>query len=539
MQNAFKPGFLAKTVITASAVVVLLLPAAFGRQGLKLYSVGTNPVWNSPASWSFSANGPEAGQLPQGNDTLIVDRTLVLNINFTFLGQGALELTSQGLLRGSNLDLSFIENSNLTCKGEIEIKNLDFADNSYLQLENSGRITVSDSWTVNSSIPLNISGSISVEGLTYIGSASSVSGNGIIQSYQYNGSGPVFRISSASLIPGGSMVTEFNWTGSLDSSWNNTANWTGGSMPGENSNIAILASAHDPIVTTAANSNNISINPGASLTLMPSAVMTVKGNLSIPGNARLVLKNSVSEHSSLLLNGSMSGKIQVEYPVLADQKCLVSTPVGLAESGTFINMYLRSYDEPASQWGEYIVPTHDPLKVMQGYELYSLFSETRIFEGTPDHAPKSFTISNEGNGLNLAGNPYPCFIDWENNTGEAWQRNAIASAIYYPDPTGSGNYSVYLPGGDDAVSLNNGSRYIAPMQGFFVKAGKAGSLTVTEKSRVNGLDDTRLVLKNDAIKFKLNDSEGLSDESMFRVISNSTPGFDDAFDAIKIQSNSG
>jgi hypothetical protein len=239
----------------------------------------------------------------------------------------------------------------------------------------------------------------------------------------------------------------------------------------------------------------------------------------------------------LFLNGDASGNIQSEYQVVKGKKNLVSSPVEMAYSRTFLNMYLRTYDETTGQWGSYIVPTNDPLQVMQGYEVYSLSSEVRTFEGTPDQEPKSYEISNSGNGLNLTGNPYPCYIDWENNNNNAWQRNAIASAIYYPDPSGSGNFSVYLPGGDDAVSLNNGSRYIAPMQGFFVKAGGEGSLVVNKNSRVSNLNEPKHVVKNNSIRFKLKDAAGASDEVLFRVLDNATFGFDNTLDAVKIQND--
>jgi hypothetical protein len=249
------------------------------------------------------------------------------------------------------------------------------------------------------------------------------------------------------------------------------------------------------------------------------------------------MQNTVSEKSSLLLDGNVSGKIQIEYPVLAGKNNLISSPVSNAVSGTFLNMYLRPYDESASQWGDYIVPTDDHLVVMQGYELFSAYTETRVFEGTPNNVSKSFNISNSGNGLNLTGNPFPSYIDWENNDNGAWQRNAIAAAIYYPDPSGSGNFAVYLPGGDDAVSLNNGSRYIPPMQGFFVKAAQQGTLTVNEKSCVRNITDSKVALKNNSVKFKVKDSDGISDEVMFRVDANSTFGFDDNLDALKFQGN--
>jgi hypothetical protein len=198
-------------------------------------------------------------------------------------------------------------------------------------------------------------------------------------------------------------------------------------------------------------------------------------------------------------------------------------------------MYLRQYDENASQWGEYIVPTNDPLEIMRGYELISFVGETRVFEGTPNQDSKTIAITNSGNGLNLAGNPFPSYIDWENTNSDAWQRTSVAAAIYYPDPSGSGNFAVFMPGGEDAVSLNNGSRYIAPMQGFFVKAGSEGTLTVSESSRVRSMSDTKIALKNNSIKFKLSNSTGISDEVLFRVNPNSTFGFDNEMDAIKFE----
>jgi hypothetical protein len=115
----------------------------------------------------------------------------------------------------------------------------------------------------------------------------------------------------------------------------------------------------------------------------------------------------------------------------------------------------------------------------------------------------------------------------------------VASAIYYPDPSGSGNFSVYLPGGENSVSLNNGSRYIAPMQGFFVKAGQQGALTINGNSRVRSLKDSKQGITNNLIKFKLNDSNGMADEAAFRVIESSTFGFDDNMDALKLAGNDG
>lgn len=532
----YKTGFLTKILFITIVMAFYFVPDSFGRGGLKLYSVGINSVWNSSSTWSLTENGTTAGIVPQNNDTVIINTTVLQNIDFTFSGNGVLEVLSTGVLNGNNQSLVFSGKSILNCNGEIKINNLSINENSTFLVQSEGNALVKNSFVVNSFSNHIVTGKLSVTGILTMGPLVNISGNGAIQSANYDGAGSAFGINPASSIPDGSLISEYNWVGTLDNNWNEPMNWAGKKVPGNSSNISVMSSVHNPEITAKAYSNNLFVNSGSSITVYPNAVFEIDGNLSVIGIGKFLLKNTITEKSSLVLNGGVTGKIQAEYPVLKDQKILISSPVESAFSQTFLNMYLRTYDESASQWGEYIVPTNDPMPVMQGYELYSLANDTRIFEGTPIHDQKSFVISNSGNGLNLTGNPFTCFIDWENN--DAWQRNSIASAIYYPDPSGSGNFSVYLPGGDDAVSLNNGSRYIAPMQGFFVKAGKDGALTVNKNSRVSNTSKSKIGLKNNSIKFRLTDSNGVTDEAMFRVNQNATYGFDDQLDAIKIQCNS-
>lgn len=535
-ERNFKIGFLTKLVSMTVVVAVCFVPDSFGRNGVKLYSVVNNAAWTSASTWSLTANGPAAGLVPQNNDTLIINCTVLQNLDFAFSGNGILEVTNTGLLRGDNQNLDFTGNSNLNCYGEVRINNLNINGNSKLLLRSNGKILVKNSFISNSLSDHIVSGKLSVTGYLSIGTAVNITGNGIIESAHYDGPGSILSIKPASFIPDGSLISENNWIGAQDNNWNEPLNWAGRKVPGNNSNIAVVSSLNNPEIKGLVYSSNLFVNSGSSITLYPNAIFEINGNLSVIGSGKFLLKNTITEKSSLVINGEVSGKIQSEYQVLKGQKNLISSPVETALSQTFLNMYLRTYDEAASQWGQYIVPTNDPLKVMQGYELYSLTDDTRVFEGTPVQGQKSLVISNSGNGLNLTGNPFTCFIDWE-NTNNGWQSSSIGSAIYYPDPSGSGNFSVYLPGGDDAVSLNNGSRYIAPMQGFFVKAAKQGSLTVNTNSRVNNIIKSKLVLKNNSIKFKLNDSDGTKDEVLFRVIENATSGFDEKLDAIKIPGN--
>lgn len=517
------------------AMVLFSFHSSYGRNGLKLYSITNNSPWNSPATWSFSAKGPASGILPESNDTVIIDCTVIQNVNFNFLGAGALIISSTGLLRGDNLNLGFSENTSLICFGELKINTISFVDNSTCFINDKGKITVNNSYTNSSLITHFVNGSLIVSGELSVGQSSRIYGKGLISSLTYSGKGSIFNINSTSSIPIGSSVSENNFLGIQNSDWNNPANWSGGVVPGSETNISIIATTQITDVLHETFCNNLYINSGSSLIVLPSAVLNIAGNLSVSGTGKLILKNTVSSKSSLILKGNATGKIQSEYPVVSGKNQLVSAPFSNVLSGTFVNMYLRTYDEASSQWNMYIVPTDTPLQNMRGYELLSLNSETRIFEGTPDESEKSFQITNSGNGLNLAGNPYPTYIDWENDG--AWQRASIASAIYYPDPSGSGNYAVYLPGGDDAISLNNGSRYIPPMQGFFIKAVNPGLLKVNSNSCIGEFSDTKPALKNNSIKFQLGTDGHIDDEALLRVNSISTSGFDTEFDALKLDGN--
>jgi len=537
--NKFNIGFTPRRIIITIVMIILFVPVSFGRGAVKLYSIGNNSPWNSTASWSMSENGTPAGLTPQANDTVIVNTTLVQNINFAFSDNGFLEVTGTGLLRGDNLTLDFSGNATLKCSGEMKSGKLSFNNNATLLLEKNGKIIVKNSFEMSSQNNLTIAGILQVTGNLSIGSSSAILGNGIITSANFEGEGIVYSISPASIIPAGSTISECNWLGAQNTNWNDPMNWSNGNVPAQISNISILAASYNPGITGRVTCGNLYINSQAAVTVYPTAVLDVTGNLTVAGSGKLLLKNTTVEKSSLVLGGEATGNIQSEYVVVAGRKNLVSSPVQAALSGTFLNMYLRPYDENSAQWGEYIIPTDEPMQVMKGYELYSLSSETRVFEGIPNYSAASFAISNSGDGLNLTGNPFPSYIDWENNNDNSWQRNSVASAVYYPDPSSSGNLSVYIPGGDDAVSLNNGSRYLAPMQGFFVKAGQEGSLTIPKNSCVRDLNDVKTIIKNNSIKFRVNDSDGLSDEVLFRILENSTFGFDNDLDALKIQANTG
>ena len=92
-------------------------------------------------------------------------------------------------------------------------------------------------------------------------------------------------------------------------------------------------------------------------------------------------------------------------------------------------------------------------------------------------------------GFNLVGNPYPSTIDWQTyqstNTGIGVYGTSISSTIYLLNPA-TDNYDTYQFGG---AHTNNGTRYIASGQAFFVKASCTCSQVIFyETAKVNNLN---------------------------------------------------
>lgn len=528
-----------KNNIKKTLALITFLSAIFlngySREGLKLYSIQNNSPWNSSLTWSNTMDGNPCSLVPQSNDTVIISKNVILNIDFNFSGAGMLIIYNTGLLKAENFNLTFKNNSSLECNGELRVNNISFSDLSICKIENNAIVNVFNSFWANNTTN-QVQGKLHIAGTLSSNESTIFSGIGTIDASIFSGSGNIMGVFPASIIPDRSFLTQTNWIGQSSKLWIDAANWSDNQVPDGNSIISILNINHICIVAGSAACSRLIINTNATLEIQPSALLQVSNSLSILNSGRLTLKNTRNEKASLITNGTVEGNIQSEYPVNGKSQQLISSPVKSAPSGTFLNMYLRSYSEKNSQWGDYITPTNTSLDVMQGYELQSLYNETRIFEGTPNSGVIIAPVTNNGNGLNLTGNPYPCYIDWEDNTKSAWQRDKIASAIYYPDPNGSGNYAVYLPG-DDAISVNNGSRFIEPMQGFFVKASNQGNIVIKENSRKPFMEDSKATLKNNVIRFKLSSSNGITDEAIFRIKADASEAFDNDLDALKITGN--
>lgn len=280
---------------------------------------------------------------------------------------------------------------------------------------------------------------------------------------------------------------------------------------------------------------NLEIRQQAGFTLRPQGKATIAGLLVVEDYSGFSIQCDGNKYGSLITNGNIEGTISAEYDVEANNNQLVSSPLAGAQSGVFLNMYLRNYDEPASAWSEYIVPTTVPMSPMEGFEVLSLYNDKRVFTGIPNMGEQRIDLTSEGNRWNLIGNPYPSYLDWNllASGNDAGIYPEGINTIYYPDNTGSGNYSVYCPG-EEPVSINQGSSLIAPMQGFFIQAERNTNLSVNDYMRVHPIEQSPITVPLSAIKIRI-EGNSYSDEAIVRFNTDATDGFDATFDAYKLQ----
>ncbi len=135
------------------------------------------------------------------------------------------------------------------------------------------------------------------------------------------------------------------------------------------------------------------------------------------------------------------------------------------------------------------------------------------------------TKSTGGTFYNLIGNAYPSYIDWK---ASGWDRTPIETTGGGKDfwiwNDAVGNYGVYNSASAGDAGTNGVTRYIAPEQGFFVKASADGNVIMTDDVRCHS---TTAWLKAGANNLRINVASSLnsySDEVMMEFGHQSTGG---------------
>ncbi len=280
-----------------------------------------------------------------------------------------------------------------------------------------------------------------------------------------------------------------------------------------NGDLFVSGTAQTTAMATTTVGGNLTIANGCKLMVSPIASLNVQGTFTNnAGTTGFVLKSDATGTASLIhhtnnvaatvqryISGAAESWHFLSSPVVAQSISGNWTPSGTYGNGTGYDLY--SWYEPSSCWIYKLNTTSDinwntihsgnDFIVGRGY-LYSAQASTptNTFVGNLNNAAIDYylTINSPDinlNGFNFVGNPYPSSIDWQAASG--WSRSNLLNSgggydmwIYNK---AAGNYGVC--NSFSGSGTNGVTRYIAPMQGFFVRAASAANLGMNNAIRVH------------------------------------------------------
>jgi hypothetical protein len=259
--------------------------------------------------------------------------------------------------------------------------------------------------------------------------------------------------------------------------------------------------------------NILTIASGSIFSIDAAKSVTVNGTLTnSAGNTGLVIRSNAAGTASLIHNtNGVPSTVQRYISGAAEAWHFLSTPVAAQAisgawlpSGTYGNgtgYDLYAWNEPTNCW-IYKLNTTTAVNwntihpgsnfvVGRGY-LYAVqaVNPAKEFAGNLNNGSVNFGLtagSSDVNliGFNFVGNPYPSSIDWQAASG--WTRSILVSSgggydmwIWNPSANNYGVFNSALGSGTNGVT-----RYIAPMQGYFVRAASAGTLSMINSVRVH------------------------------------------------------
>lgn len=310
-------------------------------------------------------------------------------------------------------------------------------------------------------------------------------------------------------------VSEITWLGSSDTNWNNALNWCGG-IPASSSSVVIPGRLNQPVISTEAACNNITISPGAVLTIASTGKLVVNGSINNQaGVSGLILKSDASGDAALIHNtNNVNATVERYIAGSAEEWHFISSPVSnqlisanWLPSGTYGNgsgYDLYVWDEVSSCWVYQLNTTniinwnnvHPQANFVpgKGY-LYAVqeLNPTKQFTGNLNNGMVTIPVTSLGTdltlkGINLIGNPYPSSIDWQASAG--WDRSILYISgsgydMWIWNPLAN-NYGVINSAG--GTGTNGVTRYISSGQGFIVRAENSGDMAIGNSARnLNGM----------------------------------------------------
>lgn len=330
----------------------------------------------------------------------------------------------------------------------------------------------------------------------------------------------------------------------LDKDWSNISNWqlvcdswaepqNATQLPSSNPKMiddiivaANLDATSDYIV------KNVEILTDKTLAITSIGSLEIIGNIANNDENALIVDADINGIGSLIHNND--GVIAKVNCYLDNSSVtrnwnadwhFISSPVANQTIESFIpteeNYDFYSWSEFNSTWNNqkkdnsttnnFYVDNGLNFNIGRGYLVAYENEGYKKFSGTLNNGDVTFPLSCSTNeeyvverftGFNLLGNPYPSYIDWE---AEGWTRDNLQLQTIWIYDDDVNNYITYTLGG---VATNGGSQYIAPCQGFFVKASSAGNIIMTNDIRTNEKSSFRKNDNENIFKVRVNGVSG-------------------------------
>lgn len=349
-------------------------------------------------------------------------------------------------------------------------------------------------------------------------------------------------------ITDGGRIQQITWTGAISTDWNTAGNWDTNTIPTATDDVILADVVNAPRVNFNQSHavNDLTINEN--LTIKNNASLTVNGNLD--QGANIQVESFVTGNGSFILKGNQTNVnpadlIYLRY-VSGNTWHLFSSPAtdinidvfaaatALAE-GQNDNRGIGFYNNNANpKWSYYQNGANDTGNFIdgKGYSIQTSGNAFLNFTGKLKTTDLSnYPITENLNGWNLVGNPYPAFINANTNadanenllTQNSAQLDPEFANIYLWNPTTEG----YEPVGNGL-----GARYIAPGQAFFVKSKNGGGSININKTMLTHQTGNLFLKGNQTQKIvlKIDDETSIS-ETTIAFKEGMTKGLDITYDA--------
>ncbi len=340
------------------------------------------------------------------------------------------------------------------------------------------------------------------------------------------------------------------WTGSSNTNWNDSSNWSDNSVPTNKSSIIIPPAQNSPITTSSVEIKKIIIKPGASLTV----------NGSILNNESLTILSDENSIGSLIVTGNISGNITYKH-YIKDSSIwhLISPPISGQSISNFVNdpqnkintstttgnyavAYYNNSKDPGLRWTYHnSSPTFSNQETLGDFFLGKGYSINRISPGmctftgpmTTSDVTLNLTTLNGEHNWNAIGNPYTSYLP---ANASAENVNILSENINSLDPNFA---ALYIWNGNtyDIVNHVSNSYFISPNQSFLVKSKSKNETFTFSKSLQSHLKTTNNLPKalNQVKKIILTLSSSNKNykkkTTEIRYLKNTTTGLDVGYDA--------